>query len=228
MTRAQMMTRDDAPAGVRDASPRKTDRRTRKTRNQLSRALVSLLRTKPLTAITVKELTELADVNRATFYAHYRDVFDIYAQVKQDICQTFRNLVEEHAEELGHERYDGLIHDLLSYLATNDDDAAIILGTNGDGTFLSDIIEVIRDGGFDAITQHASPETAEMLKRAPELCNYHFYFLAGGVASMLRTWLNGGCRESIDTIAQMATSYVGALSQSLLAKNIERFEAQGA
>lgn len=221
-------SKEAALAETRGATAPKTDRRSRKTRSQLSSALISLLRTKPLTAITVKELTEMADVNRATFYAHYRDVFDMYTQVKQEICQTFRGLVEAHAEELGRESYGGLIRDLFSYLATNGDDAAIILGDNGDGTFLSDIIEVIRDGGFDAISQHASPQASEMLRRAPELCNYHFYFLAGGVASMLRTWLNGGCREPTEAMAQMATSYAEALSQSLLAQNIERFEAQGA
>lgn len=203
-------------AAVRAEAGTKTDRRSRRTRMQLAAALVTLMRSKPLTAITVKELTELADVNRATFYAHYRDVFDMYTQVKSDVCQMFRELVDAHAPELGRESYAGLLRDLFAYFASNDDTTAIIIGANGDGTFLSDIIEVIRDGGFDAVALYGTPQKAELLRRHAALCNYRYYFLAGGVASMLRSWVHGGCRESVDEMTAMATAYTEALSHDLL------------
>ena len=208
-------------AAMREGAGAKTDRRSRRTRTQLSAALVTLMRDKPLTAITVKELTELADVSRATFYAHYRDVFDMYTQLKSDVCQMFRELVDAHAPELGRERYAGLLHDLFAYFASNDDTTAIIIGVNGDGTFLSDIIEVIRDGGFDAVALYGTPQKAELLRRNASLCNYHYYYLAGGVASMLRSWVNGGCRESVDEMTAMATAYTEALSHDLLSAAIE-------
>lgn len=208
-------------AAMREEASTKTDRRSRRTRTQLSTALVTLMRAKPLTAITVKELTELADVNRATFYAHYRDVFDMYTQVKSDVCQMFRELVDAHAPELGCESYAGLLHDLFAYFASNDDTTAIIIGGNGDGTFLSDIIEVIRDGGFDAVALYGSPQRVELMRRNAALCNYHYYFLAGGVASMLRSWVNGGCRESVEEMTAMATAYAEALSHDLLNGAIE-------
>ncbi len=56
------------------------DRRVRRTRRQLQQALVTLMREKELREITVRELTELADVNRGTFYAHYKDLEDMLEQ----------------------------------------------------------------------------------------------------------------------------------------------------
>ena len=53
------------------------DRRVRRTRAQLRQALTALLREKDLKDITVRELTDRADVNRGTFYSHYQDVYDM-------------------------------------------------------------------------------------------------------------------------------------------------------
>ena len=58
------------------------DRRVRRTRKQLRECLVTLLKQKKVQDITVRELTELADLNRGTFYLHYKDVFDLMDQMK--------------------------------------------------------------------------------------------------------------------------------------------------
>ena len=50
-----------------------TDRRVRKTKKQLRLALMELLAEKSAKSISVRELTERADINRGTFYIHYRD-----------------------------------------------------------------------------------------------------------------------------------------------------------
>ena len=58
------------------------DRRIRRTKAQLCAALNQLLAEKPPEEITVTELTRLADVNRGTFYSHYKDVPDMVEQME--------------------------------------------------------------------------------------------------------------------------------------------------
>ena len=53
------------------------DLRTRKTKKALHNAFLQLRAKKDLERITVKELTELAEVSKATFYLHYRDIYDL-------------------------------------------------------------------------------------------------------------------------------------------------------
>jgi AcrR family transcriptional regulator len=53
------------------------DPRIRRTRQSLQSALRSLLQSKSFEEISVQDITELADVNRATFYDHYTDKFDL-------------------------------------------------------------------------------------------------------------------------------------------------------
>lgn len=52
----------------------KTDRRVRRTRTLLTRGLIQLMKEKDIKEISVKELSDLADINRGTFYLHYTDI----------------------------------------------------------------------------------------------------------------------------------------------------------
>jgi AcrR family transcriptional regulator len=51
--------------------PKMEDRRVRRTRRLLSDALLALVIEKEYEAITIQEIAERADLNRATFYLHY-------------------------------------------------------------------------------------------------------------------------------------------------------------
>lgn len=60
------------------------DRRVRKTKRQLRKALMDLMAEKPVKSISVRELADRADINRGTFYMTelYR-----FAQDNADLCQ---------------------------------------------------------------------------------------------------------------------------------------------
>lgn len=67
------------------------DRRRRRSREMLKRSFIELMREKGFTAITVKDITDRADVNRGTFYAHFPDK---YALLEQSIRDKFRSLLD--------------------------------------------------------------------------------------------------------------------------------------
>lgn len=49
------------------------DRRIKKTKQALNQALFTLLDEKTFQQITITDIVTVADVNRGTFYKHYRD-----------------------------------------------------------------------------------------------------------------------------------------------------------
>jgi AcrR family transcriptional regulator len=55
----------------------KNDRRSQRTRQLLSEALVQLIQEKDYSTITVSDIIERANVGRSTFYAHYQDKDDL-------------------------------------------------------------------------------------------------------------------------------------------------------
>ena len=67
---------------------KKTDARVRYTRRVLKESFLTLLRDKPVNRITVKEVCELAELNRATFYAHYSDCFALLESIEQELLDA--------------------------------------------------------------------------------------------------------------------------------------------
>jgi AcrR family transcriptional regulator len=73
----------------------KTDRRVRKTQQALSDALVALILEKGYDAITIKEITDRADVAHATFYRHYRDKDELLRRKLEEVVGEIEALTRE-------------------------------------------------------------------------------------------------------------------------------------
>ena len=68
----------------------KTDRRTRRTRQALYHGLIQLLEEKPVAEISVKELCQVCDLNRSTFYLHYASVQELLEAMEQEILEVYK------------------------------------------------------------------------------------------------------------------------------------------
>lgn len=64
------------------------DLRIERTKNSIKNAFIELRSKKPLEKITIKELSEIAFINRATFYTHYADIYDLSEQIEDEILAT--------------------------------------------------------------------------------------------------------------------------------------------
>jgi len=71
------------------------DRRIRKTRQQLGDALVSLILEMGYDSITIKDITDRADVAHATFYRHYRDKDELLTHRLEEVVQEIEGLTRE-------------------------------------------------------------------------------------------------------------------------------------
>lgn len=72
-----------------DPSPSPTDPRIRRTRRLLHEAVLSLAEERDLAEITVSDITDRAEINRATFYLHYRDKDDLVTQALDTLFAEF-------------------------------------------------------------------------------------------------------------------------------------------
>ena len=68
----------------------KLDARKRYTQMILKQSFLKLLKEKPVNKITVKELCELSQINRATFYTHYSDCFALLESIEEDLLEAFQ------------------------------------------------------------------------------------------------------------------------------------------
>ncbi len=68
---------------------RKPDRRVRRTRELLQQALIALVGERRYETITIRDITDRADVARATFYLHYTDKDDLFLGCHEAIVGAF-------------------------------------------------------------------------------------------------------------------------------------------
>lgn len=73
---------------------KKLDRRILRTRRRLRQALLDLIREKEYNDITITDLTERADMRRATFYMHYATVHELLMDALQDLFDEFVQQME--------------------------------------------------------------------------------------------------------------------------------------
>ena len=82
-----------------EAPQKKEDRRVRRTKKLLTQALTQLLQEKQINEITVKELTDLADMNRGTFYLYYKDIFDMLEKIEDGLFEALDEIVSLHEHD---------------------------------------------------------------------------------------------------------------------------------
>ncbi|SHH89750.1 TetR/AcrR family transcriptional regulator [Virgibacillus chiguensis] len=122
----------------------KVDRRIKYTRMVLKDSLITLLKTKHLSAITVKELCKHADVNRSTFYAHYKDPYDLLMNIEEEIIKGLNTYLNEQNFA---ERQKALqtTEKLLEYVATNYKICHTLLNESENTSFESKLMNVARN-----------------------------------------------------------------------------------
>ena len=110
---------------------KKEDGRVRITRQLIRDALLQLLQEKPLQHITVRELCEKASVNRGTFYAHYKDIYDLMEQIEQHMFDEFKSILRPLIED--QDPYDLVetVTRIFSYIQEHADLCLVTLGPTG-------------------------------------------------------------------------------------------------
>lgn len=176
----------------------KMDRRVRKTRAVLGDVFMKLLAEKELKDISVKELTELADVNRGTFYLHYTDVYDMLDKIEMELFEEFNQILDKNLHQNTVSVY-GLFKDIFDYLQDNKDAAKVLMGPHGDLAFINRMEDLVK----------------VRLKNMPELIapirddfEFIYAFIASGCIGVIEHWLNSDQSYPPEAIAKQCSDLI--------------------
>lgn len=191
----------------------KLDRRVRQTRRTLREVLLRQLSTKLLRDITVKELCELADINRGTFYLHYTDVYDLFAKVQEEIFREIWEFIQRSGPSGANDRPEKslpLFLDIFRYLGENRQIVVVLLGLNRDPAFFERLTNIGREQ-MVAFWK----ESYGIADRAVVECCYSF--VVNGCVGVLKYWYDNGMVESTDELARRTVRFYQGSMDSLRA-----------
>lgn len=179
----------------------KVDRRVRKTKSQLRQALTTLLLKKSFSEITVREISELADVNRGTFYTHYRDTADLLYQLENAFLDKLRDInvtvIRQDWEEATYVYLEEVF--LLCY--DNADIYTALVRNNGDQDFQARFVSVLRNQFLRSFLENVC-RTEERVKEM------YCVYIVQGMLAMVSLWLDTGMRETPEQMAKLGGDFI--------------------
>ncbi len=183
-------------------------RSAKRSRTLIKKAFVELLFESDISQITVRDIADKADINRGTFYAHYRDVYDVLDQIENELIEALGRMLDEFQNQ-------GIIRNPLElmlaiadYLEKDPEFNRLLIRSRGANTFLLKLRQVVVQRLI------ADKILVSQIKNPVELQLCASYIAAGGVGA-LQDWFNSDMTIPLRTIA--------AILDRLVRKGMEDF-----
>lgn len=170
-----------------------TDARVRYTKMVIKNSFISLLKVKPVNKVTVKEICELSEINRATFYKYYCDPYDLLDKLEQGLLDELLVTVGEGAQR----KFKDTFTLILVSLKADGELYQTLFSENGDKSFHNRI--------FALCYKSSAMDTDEKFRKlSPVKQKWLYYFIAQGCSGILEQWISGGMEEPIEEVVSFA------------------------
>lgn len=167
---------------------KKKDRRVRRTRRRLRDALIELILEKGYDKVTIQNITDTADLSRATFYLHFTDKDELLANSLEEMFDELVDSVKDLMLRRKLELIEGDAPSLpaFKHVAEYSDLYKSLMGDKGVSSVINRILDYIARVGEE---QYRLMVTDEEEKNLPVPIDIMARHMAGALFSMLSYWL---------------------------------------
>lgn len=177
------------------------NRSVRNTKRRLKEGLLRLLEEKSINQITVRELTDLVDINRGTFYFHYTDIYDMLHQIEDEFFEQFELVLNR--EIIACSKEFPYIKDIFVFIKDNQHMAKILLGKNTDVDFVIKLKHLLLNRCMLYWKQSLNiPDDNELM--------LYSAFIVAGCVGVIKKWLDDDLRTPPEEIARLAGTIIDA------------------
>ncbi len=173
---------------------KKLDARVKYTKLMIRNSFISLLKEKALAKVTVTDICNLAEINRATFYAHYKDPFDLMESLENELMENIVDILSSSICS-GNTELDKILPNILTFMQSQSDICLVLMSDLSSTSFVKRCMELIEDGFVSTWTSRydVSEDLADQL----------FLYGAMGSVGLLHRWLNSDKPETPEYMAEL-------------------------
>jgi AcrR family transcriptional regulator len=172
------------------------DPRVFRTEKALKIALIKLMRNKPYNMIKIKDITSLADYNRSTFYAHYKEkdqlYYDIIADLVEGMISSIRYIVPKNEMNLNQNPASPLIN-LFSFIYQNRTLLEILYSEKN---FIPGFYTII----YPSLVAFFYEELEGRMEVETEI---YCHYLTSTLMSVISFWISNKAKYSPDYMAEL-------------------------
>jgi len=173
---------------------KKENRKIRITRMVLKDSLIELMKLKPILSISIKDICEHADMSRSTFYAHYRDQYDLLRQIEKETLSYFEDMLNKYQDNLNKKEITQMLEEMLTHIANNSNSIQVLLSENGDIDFQKKM--------FRHFTSHKQV-IKYFSEKQKDNESYYSVFLVHGAIGLVQHWLKNNMSMPVKELAKM-------------------------
>jgi AcrR family transcriptional regulator len=176
-----------------------TDHRVKMTKMMLRRGLISLLETKQIKDVSVTELCRQSGINRGTFYTHFKDIDDLYRSIEDEVFEEIRKALNDYPINLVERRGSrepSIYLVVYNFFAQSSDLRSLLLNNQAYNPLIQKLLALAYDKFAPEYRLIRPGQDEEKMRLA-------FNFIASGFISLLKDWVEGGRRETAQTIARI-------------------------
>jgi len=157
----------------------------RYTKKVIRESFLGLLEAKPIMGISVKEICELAQINRATFYSHYRSPYDLLERIENELFEDLSSeVIAKYENDI-----DTIVKKAFEIIGKNYDLCRVLFSENGDKQFLNRAMSVSRKATI-ALWQAKYPDASK------QQIEFLFAFVLHGAVAVIEQWVRIGMKET--------------------------------
>lgn len=174
------------------------DRRVRRTRRQLRDALLALVMEQGYERVTIQQITDRADLSRATFYLHYKEKDELLADSLESLFDELvesldSSLIDLDWQKPGYEPSAVVFDHVDNY---RDLYSSLFLGDRSVSYVSNRAINYIA-GVVQKNIESLVPQDMPSLTRIDTIA----YFVAGSLFALLLQWLDSDMEETPESMA---------------------------
>ncbi len=175
---------------------KKNPQQTEFTKQKLQKAFWDIYEEKSLERITVREITERAGFNRSTFYAYYKDVYDVLEQSENAMLSKLNISSQWKSNLLDIEKYKEDLYTFGEFLKEYQKPIMLLLGEKGDPKFSSLLWNNAKENISENILEITGGIDSSTLSYIVEyIINCH--------TGILMLWFKNGCDIPFEQIVDL-------------------------
>lgn len=176
----------------------KGNRRTLYTKKVIKESIIELLQEKEIHQITVTDICNRADINRGTFYTHYKDAYDLLQSMEDEL---FDQILKYALETPLETHLNTLLINVLDLIAQNKQLCKILFCKQRGSKVLDRILYIAHKLDIDKFVGNPNLNDVYM--------DYLIKYSIGGIISVIQVWLENDLRESPSDLVKFLNSIVG-------------------
>lgn len=172
---------------------------------RMDETFLNLLAKKDFAYITVKELCEIAGVNRSTFYLHYETMTDLLSESVQYMNEQFLTYMNRDTEAFVTKMKECPLDEL--YLVTPEYLTPYLNYIKEHQKLFQTAMEhysvLGMDKSYDQMFRHIFTPILERYEVSKQDRHYIMAFYIRGIMAIISEWLRTDCEDSIEYIIKM-------------------------